>query len=211
MMRHGFVAVIAAVIIGVAGCGQAGADSAYHEHNETDSYTIDITYPLDYPEHNAVSDYVSADRAEFLDWVAEVGSKQPARQYIYNVDAKTYTSTQPATTSLVLSIDNDTGAAHEAHPSTSFKSFTYDTARQTPVTFDTAFASGADVIDALTPLVRDSYSAPLLELSASDCQNFAITDDAVIFFFGEGQLVPMDNTGPREISVPRSKLAPLIA
>src|SRR5262245_59501454 len=69
MMRHGFLAVIAAAIIGVAGCGQAGADSEYHEHNETDSYTIDITYPLDYPEHSAVSDYVSADRAEFLDWV----------------------------------------------------------------------------------------------------------------------------------------------
>jgi len=51
----------------------------------------------------------------------------------------------------------------------------------------------------------------MLELLASDCRNFALTDDAVIFFFGEGQLVPADNTGPRQFSVPRTELAPLMA
>jgi hypothetical protein len=35
--------------------------------------------------------------------------------------------------------------------------------------------------------------------------------DELIFFFGEGQLIPADNTGPRRISVPRSELAPLLA
>jgi hypothetical protein len=109
----------------------------------------------------------------------------------------------------VLSIDSDAGAAHQGHPATAFKSFTFDLTEQRPVTFDTLFTSGADVVDVLTPLVRESYGAPMLKLLASDCQNFAVTDDAVIFFFGEGQLIPADNTGPREISVPRGELAPL--
>jgi hypothetical protein len=211
MIRRALIAVVAAVLIGTTACGPAAADSAYHEHNETARYTIDISYPLDYPERKAVSDFVSADRTEFLDWVAETGSDLPGRRYSYDVDANTYQSTRPTTTSLVLTIGDDTGAAHEAHPATSFKSFTYDLAKQTPVTFDTLFLSSADVIDALTPRVRESYAAPMLELLPSDCQNFALTDDAVIFFFGEGQLIPADNTGPREISVPRSELAPLLA
>jgi hypothetical protein len=211
MIRMALVTVVGAVLIGLTACGPAAADSTYHEHNETVRYTIDITYPLDYPDRKTVSKFVSADRAQFLDWVGEVGSAMPSRRYSYAVEAKTYSSARPTTTSLVLRIDNDTGAAHEAHPATAFKSFTFDLAAQAPITFDTLFPSDAEVIDVLEPLVRTSYHAPDLELLASDCQNFALTDDAVIFFFGEGQLIPADNTGPREISVPRSELAPLTA
>ncbi|OBK74676.1 DUF4232 domain-containing protein [Mycobacterium sp. 1274761.0] len=183
-------------------------DAGYHEHTETASYTIDIGYPLDYPDRKGVSDFVSADRAEFVEWVAESGS---GRHYTYDVDAKTYRSASPATTTVVLSIDDDTGAAHAAHPATSFESFTFDLTKHAPVTFDTVFTSTTGVIDVLTPLVRDSYGAPMLDLHPSDCQNFALTDDAVIFFFGEGQLISADNTGPRQVPVRRSELAPLMA
>lgn len=211
MIRTGLIVLIGGAIIGTAGCGPAAADSMYHEHNETAQYTIDISYPLDFPDRTAVSDYVSSDRAHFLDWVAEFGSDGRGRPYTYDVDAETYRSAQPAVTSLVLTIDNDTGAAHEGHPATAFKSFNVDLTKNAPVTFDAVFGSAAGVGDVLTPLVRDAYDAPMLELSPSDCQNFALTDDAVIFFFGEGQLIPADNTGPRQISVPRSELAPLLA
>lgn len=212
MIRAAFGAVAAtAVIAGAVGCGPASADSTYHEHNETAQYTIDITYPLGYPEANAVSDFVRQDRDKFVKWTEEIGPGTRNRPYTYSVSAQTYGSTQPATTSLVLTIDDDTGAAHEAHPATSFKAFNYDLTRQAPITFDTLFPDDDEVIAALTPLARAEYDAPRLDLLPSDCQNFAVTDDAVIFFFGEGQLVPADNTGPREISVPRTELAPLPA
>ena len=212
MIRSALVAFTAtAAVAGIVGCGPVAADATYREHNETSQYTIDITYPLGYPDAAAVSDFVAADRAYFVDWVTEVGSDGRNRPYTYDVDAKTYQSAQPPTTSMVLTIDNDTGAAHQGHPATAFKSFTFDLAKQTPLTFDTVFPSSAGVLDVLTPLVRESYGAPMLELLPSDCRNFALTDDAVIFFFGEGQLIPADNTGPREISVPRSELAPLLA
>ena len=41
-------------------------------------------------------------------------------------------------------------------------------------------------------------------------QNFAITDDALIFFFGQGQWLGED-TGPQQVSVPRTELASLLA
>lgn len=211
MIRRALIGFTTAALVGMAAHGLAAADSEYHEHNETDQYTIDITYPLDYPDRAALSDFVSADRKQFLDWVAEVGSDGRPTPYTYDVDAKTYQSAQPATAGVVLTIGNDTGAAHQGHPATSFKSFTFDLTKQRPVTFDTVFASAAGVVDVLTPRVREAYGTPKLRLLPSDCQNFALTDDAVVFFFGEGQLIPGDDTGPRQITVPRSELAPLMA
>jgi hypothetical protein len=189
----------------------AAADDMFHDHSETAQYTIDITYPLDYPDMKSVSDFVSADRGYFLDWIARYGHDGPDRQYMYDINGKTYSSTQPATKSLVLTINHDTGAAHEAHPETVFESFTYDLTTQRPITVDTLFKQDADVVSALGPKVAALYDRPTHKILPSDFRNFALTDDAVIFFFGEGQLVSADNTGPRQISVPRSELAPLMA
>ena len=83
----------------------------------------------------------------------------PAWQYMYDVHGKTYSSTQPAT-SLVLTINHDTGAAHEAHPETVFKSFTYDLTRQRLITVDTLFKQDADVVFALGPKVTKLYDCP---------------------------------------------------
>jgi hypothetical protein len=52
--------------------------------------------------------------------------------------------------------------------------------------------------------------APTADLDEKKYQNFALTDDAVIFFFGQDQVV-MDNAGPHKVSVPRTELAPLMA
>jgi hypothetical protein len=189
----------------------AAADGTHREHTETAEYTIDITYPLDYPDMKSVSDFVNADRGYFLDWIARFDHDGPGRQYMYDVTAKTYRSAQPATTSLVLTLENDTGAAHGGHPATVYESFTYDLAKQAPITLDTLLRPDADLVSALGPRVAKLYDRPTNKLLPSDFRNFALTDDAVIFFFGEGQLLPADNTGPRQISVPRSELAPLLA
>jgi hypothetical protein len=52
--------------------------------------------------------------------------------------------------------------------------------------------------------------APLHDAGVKAYRSFAITDKAVIFFFGEDQLLP-DNVGPHEVSVPRTQLASLLA
>jgi hypothetical protein len=209
--RGALVSFACATFIALSGCGTATADGTYHEHSDSPGYTIDISYPLDYPQPNAVSDFVSADRKEFTDWVSEVGPDGRNRPYTYDVTGETLRSAQPATETLVLSIDNDTGLAHQGHPQTSFKTFTFNLATHTPITFDTLFKPGAKPLDVLTPVVRHELHAPMLELLPSDFRNFALTDDAVVFFFGEGQLIPGENNGPHRITVPRSELAPLLA
>jgi hypothetical protein len=113
----------------------------------------------------------------------------------------------------VLTLDHDTGAAHEGHPETVFESFTYDLATRRPITYETLFKPDADVVSVLGPKVTKLYDRPInrpAKLSLSDFRSFALTDDAVIFFFAEGQLMA-DNTGPRRLTVPRSELAPLLA
>jgi hypothetical protein len=218
----------AATIAGALGCGSASAvpaaeqgcadlggtvvaDQSCHVHSETATYTIDIGYPLDYPDPKAVSDFIASDRQEFLDWIPKFGGDGRNRPYHHDVNAKTYRSARPATQSLVLDIDDDTGLAHEDHPGTSYKTFTFDLDKQAQVTFDTLFKPGAKPLDVLTPIVRRDLHAPTLELLPLDFRNFALTDDAVMFFFGEGQLIPGENNGPHRISVPRSELAPLMA
>jgi Protein of unknown function (DUF3298) len=81
--------------------------------------------------------------------------------------------------------------AHQGHPATAFHAFNFDLAKQAPITFAGLFKPGTRPLDVLNPIARRE----------SQCQNFALTDDEVIFFFGEGQVTP-ENNGPHHISVP---------
>jgi hypothetical protein len=53
-------------------------------------------------------------------------------------------------------------------------------------------------------------STPTIPLTATSYQQFAITDDAIIFFFNQDGLLPHEE-GPLEVTVPRSQLAPVLA
>jgi Protein of unknown function (DUF3298) len=70
---------------------------------------------------------------------------------------------------------------------------------------------------ALDPIVQrelekrgHTITQPFNTLGAKSYQNFAITDDTVIFFFGQGVLLA-EVDGPLEVSVPRTVLATLLA
>ena len=47
-------------------------------------------------------------------------------------------------------------------------------------------------------------------IGADVYKNFALTDDAVIFFIGQGQWT-IEAAGPQQVSVPRSELAAMLA
>jgi hypothetical protein len=111
---------------------------------------------------------------------------------------------------VVLEIQDDTGLAHQGHPNTSFKALNYDLTKQAPISFDTLFKPGTNPLEVLNPIVQRELDAPAADLDATTYQNFAITDDAVIFFFGEDQVV-RDHNGPQHVSVLRTELAPLLA
>jgi len=225
--------VTACVLGGWAGTATAGAQSACadlggtvdpqhtcHVHADSSSYTLDYTFPVDYPDQQALSDFLTHERDGFVNWVAKYGPDGRDLPYQDVVTATSYRSGAAATgtQSLVLEINGDTGAAHQGHPDTSFKAFNYDLGKGTPITFDTLFKPGTKPLDVLYPAVQrelakhQAAAAPTFNgLDANAYQNFAITDDAVIFFFfGENRLIQDDN-GPHEVSQPRADLASLMA
>jgi hypothetical protein len=192
--------------------GKVDADQICQVHSATPTYTIDMSFPLDYPDQQAMADFLTQDRDGFLDWIAKFGGQSRNRQYMHDVSAKTYRSS--GTQSLVLDIDDDTGLSHEDHPGTSYRAFNYDLNKHAPITFDTLFRPGTNPLAVLNPIVqrelgKHSYT-PVQDLDATTYRNFAITDDAVLFFFGEDEAVA-DNNGPHQVSVPRSELAALLA
>ncbi|MGO9156620.1 esterase [Mycobacterium sp.] len=167
--------------------GTVRPDQTCHVHAATSTYQIDMTFPLDYPDMQAVNDFLKKDRDSFLDWVTKIGpSENRGRPYLYDLTAETYRSGtgDSGTQSLVLEIDNDTGLAHEGHPDTTFRAFNFDLGKRAPIRFDTLFKPGTKPLEVLNPIVQRELDAPTADLDETKYQNFAITDDAVIFFFG---------------------------
>jgi hypothetical protein len=197
--------------------GTVDADQTCHVQSASSNFTLDMRFPLDFPDQKAVTDFLTQDRADFLDWIAKFGpNDRRGRPYMYATTAKTYRSGTPTagTESMVLEIDNNTGLANEGHPDTTFKSFNYDLTKNAPITFETLFKPDTQPLEVLNPIIQrelvhgSDYRVD--DLDAYTYQNFAITDDAVIFFFGQNQVV-RDHKGPHQVSVPRSELAPLLA
>jgi hypothetical protein len=172
-----------------------------------------MSFPLDYPDMRAVTDFLRRNRDAFLDWVTKFGpSDRRGRPYQYAVHAKTFRSGTPdsGTQSLVLKIDNDTGFAHEGHPDTTFRAFNFDLGKRAPITFATLFKPGTQPLNILNPIVQRELDAPTADLDETTYQNFAITNEAVTFFFGQDQVVH-DNAGPHQVTVARGELASLLA
>jgi uncharacterized protein DUF3298 len=193
--------------------GKVGPDQNCHVHASTPTYQVDMSFPLDYPDMQALTDFLKRDRDSFLDWVAKFGpSEKRGRPYLFVVAAKSYRSgtTESGTQSLVLTIDNDTGLAHQGHPNTTFKAFNFDLGKRAPITFATLFKPGAKPLDVLNPIVRGELDSPSADLDEQKYQNFAITNEAVIFFFAQDQVVP-DNNGGHDVTVARAELASLLA
>jgi hypothetical protein len=201
------------------GCADLGgtvrADQTCHVETKIATYSIEIGYPLDYSDQQALTDFVKQDRDEFVNFIATL----PQRDWPYEhrVRPHTYTSGKAAsgTESVVLELYGDSGA----HPVTGFHSFNYDVSKHSPITFDSLFKPGADPVAALDPIVHREMDkhwqgyggpAPHNTLGARAYQNFALTDDAVIFYIPQGMWLA-EVAGPQQISVPRSELASLLA
>ncbi len=185
-----------------------------HVHTNTPGYMMDLRFPTDYADEQAVLDYLAQNRDGFTN----VAQTPTSRNVPYEMDVTTQSfRSGPATggtQSVVLKLFQDVGGAH---PTTWYKAFTYDVAHRKPVTFDTLFAPDAKALPAIFPVVQRELErqtgltgviATSDGLDPSHYQNFAVTDDAVIFFFGQGELLPSD-AGATSVSVPRTVLPPL--
>ncbi|WP_328359546.1 RsiV family protein [Mycobacterium sp. NBC_00419] len=224
------VLVCATVVAAVVGCpvalaapqcGGFGATldtgQTCHLHTAAAGYTVDMRFPADYPDPQPLFGYLAAQRDQFLDYVQSVAAPDRAAPYELSVSSKVYRSgpTETGTDSVVLWVGQDVGV----HPVTSVRTFTFDLGTRRPVTFDTLFRPGSAPLDVIYPAVRRELQkawgaetlAPLRDgLDPATYQNFAITDQAVVFYFDQDQLLGQ-NEGPLQVVVPREELASLLA
>lgn len=189
--------------------GGTATDGVCHVSASKPTYVMDLRFPTDYPDEQAIVDYLLQNKDGFVN-VAQPGS----RNLPYEMDATSETFSSAQTQSVVLKIFQDVGGAH---PTTWYKAFTYDLGQRRPVTFESMFPAGTKPLDAIFPIVRSELErqtgligviSPGDGMDPLHYQNFAITDDAVIFFFGQGELLPSD-AGATSASVPRMSLPPL--
>lgn len=228
-MRARLMVVVAAVSLGLGlapaasaetppQCADFGgamvADQMCEVHVSKPEYMLDMSFPVDYPDEAALTEYLTQTRDGFVN-VAEMPGNWNL-PYALDVKATRYSAGTPetGTRSLALEVYQNVGGAH---PSTWYQTFNYDAAKKAPVTFDTLFAAGSEPVDAIYPIVMRTLTQQLGEPSITPVgdgldpihyQDFVITDDAVIFFFGQGELLP-EAAGALQASVPRNALPPL--
>lgn len=189
--------------------GTVGADQLCTVHAATADYKIDITFPTDYPDQQALSDLVTRERDRFVQTVT--APDQPPYPKELDVTPTTYRSSA-GTESVVLQEHADYGGAHGV---TFYNALNYNTATKAPITYDMVFKPGADAV--LDPILKAAFEQRLQGLSMDDnlggaktYQNFALTDDAVIFFIDQGAWA-ISAAGPQQFSIPRSELASILA
>jgi hypothetical protein len=194
--------------------GTTEADQLCRVHVENSTYMLDMDFPVDYPDQGALTDYLSQTRDGFINVAEMPGSWN--LPYALDVKSTRYGSGSPTegTSSVELEVYQNVGGAH---PSTWYKTFNYNLARKAPITFDTLFRPDAAALPAIFPIVQREFAKQLGEaipispvdgLDPVHYQNFAITDDEVIFFFDQGELLA-GAAGALVAHVPRSAIPPL--
>jgi hypothetical protein len=199
--------------------GDVDGEQTCHVHAANSTYTLDMKFPLDYPDEQALTDYVSQNRDGFVNVAQTSTQTSGARDVPYQMEvtSEQFHSGQPpaGTRSVVVKVFEDLGGPR---PSTSYKGFNYDLGAQKPITFDTLFAPNSRPLDSIYPIVQrevgrqTGFGAAILPgsgLDSSHYQNFAITDDELIFYFAPGELLPAAIAGATQVHVPRNAIPPL--
>jgi hypothetical protein len=196
--------------------GSVGPDGICTVHTATPTYTLDFTFPNDYPDQPALTAYLKQARDGFVN----VSQMPGSYNLPYQLDAKGvgYHSGTPTdgTQTVVFTVWQNVGGAH---PQTFYQAFNWDLAKHAPITFDSLFKPGTKPLDVIYPAVNRYLKKergtvdpipPSDGLDPTNYQNFAVTDDAVIFFFSQGELFS-ESAVPVQASVPRAELSPLLA
>jgi Protein of unknown function (DUF3298) len=187
--------------------GAVGTDQICQVKSAGSTYKIDFDFPVDYPDQQPVSDYLKKERDGLIEFSQDPAAKNFGRPYQLLARGTTYRSNASGTQTLLLRMGQDA----QPHPENWWKAFNYNLNTRTPITFDTLFKPGTDPLAVLNPILLRKYGPlPLGAPGADDYRDFAITDDAIIFYFGQGQILGHAD-GDLKMPVPRSELAALLA
>ncbi len=188
-------------------------------------YNVNISFPTDYPDQKSVADYITQTRDGFLNV-----AKSPAPRdmpYELDITATNYGSAIPprGTQAVVLKTYQQVGGAH---PQTLYKAFNWDQTYRKSIAYATTaddnktqplWQPTADPLKVVFPIVQSELQkqtgqqvsiAPSAGYDPMNYQEFAVTNDGVIFFFSQGVLLP-EAAGATQVLVPRSAIDPMLA
>lgn len=195
--------------------GTVGPDQICRVHVEKPTYTVDLSFPNDYPDQAPLVDYLRQTRDGFVN----VAQDPDAYNLPHELDAEGtgYRSGPPTggTRSVVFTVWQNVGGVR---PQTFYEAFNWDVDKRAPITFDTLFKPGTEPLEVIYPeidryLERQGMMDPVPPgdgMDPANYQNFALTDDSLIFFFSQGELFA-ESAGPVQATVPRAAVAPLLA
>lgn len=186
-----------------------------HVHTANLSYTLDMRFPVDYADQQALTDYLVQNRDGFVTVAKSPGSRDMPYEMDATFEQHRSGPASGGTQSVVLKIFQDIGGPQ---PSTWYKSFTYDSGTKKAVTFDTLFAPNSKPLDTIFPIVQRELErqtgVPAILISSGSgrdpahYENFAITNEDLIFYFAPGELLPL-SAGATSARVPRNAIPSL--
>ncbi|MDT5009256.1 MAG: hypothetical protein QOH57_873 [Mycobacterium sp.] len=183
-------------------------------HTANGAYMLDIVFPVDYADPAPMVDYLRQTRDGFVNVAGIPGST--GLPYALDVTSELLRSGPPpaGTQTAALKLYQNVGGAH---PLTWYKAFNYNLTTHQPITFDTLFIPGSKPLPAILPAVQKAVDTQLgshVKLSGgldpSHYQNFALTDDELIFYFDQGDMLP-SAAGALTVHLPRASIAPMLA
>lgn len=181
---------------------------------------LSVDYPLDLAQNpliaNAIDPFIQQAKNDLLQFL-EQGFNPGSAQYALDI---TYATSQRGDNllSLIFTEYLYTGGAH---PTTLFKTFTFDTEANTLVTLDDLFRAGIDPYPTLGGVVEALLREQLAGISDDEYihsgsgenpdnyQNFALDGDELVFYFPPAQ-VAAHAAGPQIVRVPLSDLSSIL-
>lgn len=182
-------------------------------------YNVDISFPTDYPDAKSVADYITQTRDAFLN----VAKSSAPRDVPYQLDITStdYGSAIPprGTQAVVFKVVQNVGTAQ---PQTTYKAFNWDQSYRKAIVYTptddktTPLWRVDDPLKTVFPIVQAELQKQGVQVSPTagydplSYQEFAVTNDGVIFFFSQGVLLP-PGAAATQVLVPRSAIDPMIA
>lgn len=185
------------------------------------AYNVDISFPTGYPDQQSLADYISSTRDAFLN-VAKSSAPRTA-PYELTITSTNYGSAIPprGTEAVVLKVVQNVGTAQ---PQTSYKAFNWDQTYRKSIKYTAAPDDKKatplwrvdDPLKTVFPIVQAELQkqgvvvSPAAGYDPMSYQEFAVTNDGVIFFFSQGVLLP-PGAAATQVLVPRSAIDPMLA
>lgn len=182
---------------------------------------IDFSYPVWVNQYDfalqTIREFLMVTRDEFWEF-ASMSLDTMFTPWSLQTNYEVY-SFSDSVRSIVFTV---TGYSGGAHPYSFFQTFTFDLAGERQILLMDLFQPGIDPLAVISPMVHADLMTQMADFgdaqwietgtgtNPDNYQRFALTDEALIFFFDAYQVAPYA-AGPFEVSLPLENIASILA